>query len=62
MIKRDLAGDRPAVFVLRDQTELEVYFVELFDDEYEYKENQKEYLYALKVYSQRQKKFELQSD
>ena len=38
------------VFRLRDQTELEVFFVELFDEDFEYKEDPAEYLKALKFY------------
>ena len=38
------------VFRLRDQTELEVFFVELFDEDFEYKKDPAEYLNALKFY------------
>lgn len=50
MDKPIMEGMKPAVFLLPDQTELEVAFVELYDDEFEYKENEREYLRAVKHY------------
>ncbi|MCH2190374.1 MAG: hypothetical protein MK188_05560 [Gammaproteobacteria bacterium] len=50
MDKPIVVGIRPTVFLLPDKTELEVSFVELYEEEYEYKENERECLNALQQY------------
>ena len=53
MDKPIVVSRRPTVFLLPDKTELEVSFVELYDEEYEYKESETEYLSALKHFMTR---------
>ena len=50
MANTKLAGYQPAVFTLRDLSELEVHCVEMFEEEFEFKQNKEETLYALYLY------------